>query len=159
MITHVYASSVSATLPRQELNAARASTACWACDDDKLLRPTRRLSLSSDRHVPPSKEAPQPPVKSFVLSRWRGQVPLETVFWRDMLMVGTAINITAGVSAILLLFYGLPTAICLLIYFLPLPLNVFLFLSVWRSAGNAETSDVLVAKIVAPLWFAVMLAF
>ena len=121
--------------------------------------PTRRLSLSSGPHVPPSREVRKPPVKPYVLSLWRGQVPLETVFWRDMLVVGTAINITAVMSAILLLLYGLPTPICLLIYFLPLPLNVFLFLSVWRSAGNAMTSDAQVAKIAAPLWFAVMLAF
>jgi hypothetical protein len=83
---------------------------------------------------------------------------LETVFWRDMLMVGTAINIIAGASAILLLVYKMPTAICLLVFFSPLPWNLFLFLSVWRSAENAKPPDALVAKIGAPLWFAVMLA-
>ena len=80
------------------------------------------------------------------------------MFWRDMLMVGTAINLTAGVSAILLLVYGMPTAICLLVFFSAVPWNLFLFLCVWRSAENATPSDALVAKIGAPLWFAVMLA-
>lgn len=114
--------------------------------------------MSSVREAQPSGNAPQSPVKTFVLSRWRGQVPLETVFWRDMLLVGTAINLMAAASAIALLISGMPTPICLLVFFSPFPWNLFLFLSVWRSAENAKAPGALAAKIGAPLWFAVMLA-
>ena len=85
-------------------------------------------------------------------------MPLETVFWRDMLLVGTAINLVVGGSAILLLVYGMPTAICLLVFFSALPWNLFLFLSVWRSAENAKAPGALVAKIGAALWFVLVLA-
>ena len=111
--------------------------------------------MSSTRETPPLKDAREAPAKSFLLSRWRGEVPLETVFARDMLIEGTLINILAAASGILLLVFGTPTPICVLIYFAPLPWNLFLFLSVWRSAENAGAVG---AKLGAVLWFMVMLA-
>jgi len=142
---------------------------CRVRDDDMLRRSARsiaahkiatnrRLSLTSARDARPSRNAARSSPKSFVLSRWRGQVPLETVFWRDMLGVGTALNLMAAASAMLLFMAGKPTAICLLVFFSAVPWNLFLFLSVWRSAENTKGPGALVAKIGSVLWFVLMFA-
>jgi hypothetical protein len=85
-------------------------------------------------------------------------VPLETVFWRDMLGIGTAINLMAAASAMLLFMAGKPTAICLLVFFSAVPWNLFLFLSVWHSAENTKGPGAVVAKVGSVLWFVLMFA-
>jgi hypothetical protein len=94
---------------------------------------------------------------SFLLSRWRGQAPLETVFWRDMIVIGTAINIAAAAAALGLLIYGASTPAALAVHFGPVPWNFFLFLSVYRSADNAAGANVLTTKAGATLWLVLML--
>ena len=96
-------------------------------------------------------------MKSFLLSRWRGQAPLETVFWRDMIVIGTAINIAAALAALALLIYGAGTPAALAVHFAQAPWNFFLFLSVHRSADNAAGANVLAAKAGAALWLILML--
>jgi hypothetical protein len=109
--------------------------------------------MSSNRDAPPSESVAQPPVKSFVLSRWHGQVPLGTVFWRDMLLAGTALNIVTSPTTILLIALDQGTVIAVAVHFSPLPWNVFLFVSVWRSAEYAGQFDALVARSGAAVWF------
>ena len=46
------------------------------------------------------------PVATFFRSRWLGQVPLDRLFWRDMVLVGTAISIASSVAALVLLYFG-----------------------------------------------------
>jgi hypothetical protein len=92
-------------------------------------------------------------IKSFLLSRWRGDVPLERVFWRDMIIVGTTLNLLTGLAALALLASGEPAALALAVHFGPLPWNVFLFLSVWRAAEKAKPSEALFAKIAVVIWF------
>jgi hypothetical protein len=89
---------------------------------------------------------------SFVLSRWRGEVPLERIFWRDMIAIGTTLNLLTGLTAIVLLASGAPAAIALMVHFSPLPWNVFLFLVVWRRTEIAEPSNALIVKAVAVIW-------
>ncbi len=88
-----------------------------------------------------------------MLSRWRGQVPLGTVFWRDMLIVGTGLNAIAGVTSILMLALDVGTVTALAVHFSLLPWNVFLFISVWRSADFAQRFPATVARIGAVVWF------
>jgi hypothetical protein len=96
-------------------------------------------------------------MKSFLLSRWRGQAPLETVFWRDMIVIGTAVNIAAACAALALLIHGAGTPTALAVHFAPAPWNLFLFLSVYRSADNAAGVNVLAAKAGAALWLVLTL--
>ena len=39
--------------------------------------------------------------QGFIARRWRGDVPLRTVFWRDMLGVGTAVNVLFTFAALI----------------------------------------------------------
>ncbi|TIS02853.1 MAG: hypothetical protein E5X13_08475 [Mesorhizobium sp.] len=76
-------------------------------------------------------------VAGFLRSRWQGNVPLDRLFWRDMLLAGTAINIASSGLALVLLGLKLPLWLVLTVHFLPAPYNIFLALAVWRTAETA----------------------
>lgn len=91
-------------------------------------------------------------VQSFFASRWRGEANLTTVFWRDMLLVGTLINGVTSVAAIALLGAGASPILSAAVFFSPLPYNIFLFVSVWRAAERSNGAGAAAAKLVAALW-------
>ena len=90
--------------------------------------------------------------KKFLICRWQGKAPLRTVFWRDMLLVATALNILTGTAAIVLLTFGVSTAIALSVHFGLLPWNLFLCFAVWRSAEKVSPFEALVTRVVAGIW-------
>jgi hypothetical protein len=91
-------------------------------------------------------------VMRWILSRWHGDAPLGTVFWRDMLFVGTLINVATTLAAIGLLAIDAPTVPAVLVYFAPIPWNLLLFFSVWRSASKAPGLVATSAQVAAAIW-------
>jgi hypothetical protein len=91
------------------------------------------------------------PSTSFLARRWRGEVPLRTVFWRDMLGFGTAMNAMATFVALIAASQGAPSWVAAAIHFAPLPCNIFLFIAV----GRAEPKS-LSARWWALVWLATM---
>lgn len=87
----------------------------------------------------------------FFARRWRGEVPLRTVFWRDMLGVGTAANVLATFVALLAASQGLPHGAAAVIHFAPLPYNVLLFVAIGRAAPRSR-----IAATVALAWLGLM---
>lgn len=85
-------------------------------------------------------------------SRWRGDTPLATVFWRDMILVGTVVNAAASLAAIGLLAADAPAVIAFGAFLAPVPWNLFLFFSVWRSAAKAAASVAMAAQMAAVIW-------
>ena len=73
-------------------------------------------------------------IHRFFRSRWRGEVPLSRVLWRDTLLVGTLLNLASLVVTFVLLKNGAPTALVALVHFSLLPYNLFLVAAVWRVA-------------------------
>ena len=71
---------------------------------------------------------------------WRAEVPLRRVFWQDMVVVGTTVNIAAMGLAILAVVLGASTPAGIAIHLAPVPYNILLVTSVWRRA-DAERSD------------------
>jgi len=65
--------------------------------------------------------------------RWRGEVPLRRLFWRDMAALGTLINLVASLAALMLASQGAPAALAVALHFAPVPYNLFLAMAVWRS--------------------------
>lgn len=106
---------------------------------DRRSRPRERGSLSS-----------------FFRSRWRGDVPLGRLFWQDILIYGTTINIVAALFASFLFVQDAPTAVAAIIYFAPLPYNIFLFAALWKSAAAAAEPSASAARIAGLLWVVVM---
>lgn len=73
----------------------------------------------------------------FFRSRWLGQVPLDRLFWRDMLLVGTGISIASSAVALILLGLKMPLGLVLAVHFAPVPYNIFLTIAVWRAAEQS----------------------
>lgn len=68
----------------------------------------------------------------FVAERWLGHTPLRQLFWRDLLGVGTLVNLLFGFSALILLAKRADATWGLILHQLPLPCNLFLVSCVWR---------------------------
>ncbi len=94
---------------------------------------------------------------TFLHSLTRGTVLLETVFWRDMLAVGSGLNIAATAAALALHAADYPVWLGLLVNFLPVPWNMVLLVAVWKAAEREGGPSARTANIVAVLWFVVML--
>ena len=77
---------------------------------------------------------------------------LSRLFWVDMLLVGSAINIACSMAALFLLALKLPTGLPLLVHFAPFPYNVFLFTAVWRTARHSNDAHAHGMRIGALAW-------
>ncbi|WP_418317037.1 hypothetical protein [Piscinibacter sakaiensis] len=75
------------------------------------------------------------PKQGFFARRWRGEVELRTLFWRDMVLVGTLVNLSFSTSALLVVANGAPLWTGVLLHFGTLPYNLFLFAAITRKAA------------------------
>ncbi len=91
----------------------------------------------------------------FFLRRWRRQVPLDLLFWRDMLLIGTALNIATSVASLVALGLKADLATAMLIFLSPLPYNIFLLAAVWRTAELIEPKKAASVRVGAALWLVV----
>ncbi|TPI17337.1 hypothetical protein [Mesorhizobium sp. B4-1-1] len=88
----------------------------------------------------------------FLRSRWRGEAPLDRLFWRDMLLVGTIVSIASSALALVLLGLKLPLWLVLAVHFLPVPYNIFLTVAVWRTAEKVGGFKAQLAMLGSALW-------
>ncbi|MCM5682361.1 hypothetical protein M8A51_22770 [Schlegelella sp. S2-27] len=75
--------------------------------------------------------------KSYAVSRWRGQVHWPRAFFWDMLLVGTFVNLAVGTAAMIGITQAAPPPLTTAAWGVLLPYNVFLLVSVWRSAAGS----------------------
>jgi uncharacterized membrane protein len=108
-----------------------------------------------DPALPRPAPAVRPPAGFFV-ARWRGQVPLWLLFWRDMVLIGTTINVLAAVAAVIMARQDMPQAAVVLVFLSPLPWNLFLVVAVWRSSAASREPWVSAARLAALCWLAVV---
>lgn len=86
-----------------------------------------------------------------------GEVPLKVAFLYDMLIIGTLVNVTAGLCALAAVPLGLPGWVAIAIFLLPQPYNLMLLVSVWRSANREKSRWGDVAQIAAVIWLPAVL--
>ena len=91
-------------------------------------------------------------VGSFFRSRWQGEVPIDRLFWRDMLLVGTGISIASSVVALILLGLKMPLGLVLAVHFAPVPYNIFLTIAVWRTAEKSGGAKASLMVLGSALW-------
>lgn len=84
--------------------------------------------------------------------RWRGELPLPRALWWDMILVGSVVNLAAMLTALLLLARGAPDLLGAAVYFAPLPYNLLLTVSVWRSAERSGGQQAQAARLLALVW-------
>ncbi|QKD01309.1 hypothetical protein [Mesorhizobium loti] len=88
----------------------------------------------------------------FFRSRWLGQVPLDRLFWRDMLLVGTMISMASSALALVLLGLKMPLGLVLAAPFAPVPYTIFLTISVWRTAEKSGGAKASLMMLGSALW-------
>ena len=91
-------------------------------------------------------------VVGFFRARWWGEAPLDRLFWRDMLLVGTAISVASSALALVLLGLKLPLWLVLAAHVLPVPYNIFLTIAVWRTAEKTGGFKAQLMMLGSALW-------
>ena len=74
---------------------------------------------------------------SFFGKRWRGETSLSQLYWRDMLIIGSVLNLFTGFIALMIAAQGGELWVAVMVHFSTLPINVFLVLSLWRTPGRS----------------------
>ena len=95
------------------------------------------------------------PTRGFFASRWHGDVPLGHLFWADMLIYGTGVNVASTLAAFVLMSFDL-VVVGIIVHFTPVPFNLFLFGAVWRSSAAAQAHSRLGVRLTAIVWVALM---
>ncbi|MDX8462178.1 hypothetical protein [Mesorhizobium humile] len=88
----------------------------------------------------------------FFRTRWRGEAPLDRLFWHDMLLVGTILSLASSALALILLGLKLPLWLVLTAHFLPVPYNIFLTIAVWRTAEKSGGLKAQLMMLGSALW-------
>ncbi len=81
----------------------------------------------------------------FFSRRWCGQVPVSVLLWRDMLGVGTLINLVATALALAVVVQNGPDGLALALHFLPMPYNLFLCAALWRRPDRHALASLIAA--------------
>ena len=82
-------------------------------------------------------------LSEFFARRWRGEVALRTLFWRDMVVVGSAVNLVATFLALVLAAQGIALGIAVAVHFAPLHYNVFQVAALGRSPQRTSMTSLL----------------
>ncbi len=72
-------------------------------------------------------------MKTFITQRWHGRIGWPTLFWRDLLLIGTGLNVVMTGTALALLSQDVPIQWVLLAHLLPLPYNLLIVSALWRA--------------------------
>ena len=89
---------------------------------------------------------------NYVSRRWRGQVPISVLLFRDTLAIGSLINVLASFMALAAIGIGLHAGLAVAIHLAPTPYNFFLFAAVGRAK---DTNSLFV--LVAAVWLLIMM--
>jgi len=84
----------------------------------------------------------------FFSERWEARIPFQELFWRDLLVFGTSLNVLVTFVGLLLIAQGYPSYWAVIAHLLVLPYNLFLVLSVLRWPNVRHTF-----KFAAGGWF------
>jgi hypothetical protein len=88
----------------------------------------------------------------YVRRLWSGDLPLSRVFWIDMLVVGTLVNLASLIAAIVLFAGDAAVGWGVAVFLGHIPYSLLLFTGVWRSAARARSEWSSVAQAAAIAW-------
>ena len=89
---------------------------------------------------------------AFFVRRWRRQVPLGLMFWRDMIVVGSALNLASAFAGLMALGFKADLLTAMLIFHAPLPYNFFIVGAIWRTADLVDAANASSARFGAAVW-------
>lgn len=73
----------------------------------------------------------------FLAQRWGGCVPFKLLFWRDMVVFGSMLNLTLGLISLMFLAKD-QVAMAITLHYAAAPYNLFLFMAVQRHAERTK---------------------
>lgn len=91
-------------------------------------------------------------IGTYIRERLDGSAPLATVFWRDMMLVGTMLAIASTAAALAVFASDAPTALGVAVFLSPLPYNALVTMGVWKAADQTTPVWRDLARIIALLW-------
>lgn len=80
----------------------------------------------------------KPRAGGFFRTRWRGETYLSQLYWRDIWVVGSFINLFTGFIALMIAARGGNVWVAAMVHFASMPYNVFLVLALWRMPGRSK---------------------
>jgi hypothetical protein len=89
---------------------------------------------------------------AFFVRRWGRRVPLGLLFWRDMIVIGSALNLAAAFAGLMALGFKADLLVAMLIFHAPLPYNFFIVGAIWRTADLADAAKASSARLGAVAW-------
>ena len=92
---------------------------------------------------------------AFFVRRWRRQVPLGVLFWRDMIVVGSALNLAFAFAGLMALGFKADPVVAIAVFHAPLPYNFFLVGAIWRTADLVDAAKASSARLGALAWLIV----
>ena len=108
-------------------------------------------SKARSAEASPVTTALSPAAGNFFSRRWRGQVPVRVLFWRDMLLVGSVLNLLVTFVALMLAAQGAGAVMAALVHFAPLPYNLFLVVALQRAPQRSPAQ-----RLVGLAWLGLM---
>jgi hypothetical protein len=94
-----------------------------------------------------------------LVALWRGEVPLRQAFWEYAVVYGTIANIVATAAAIAAVAAGLPDAVGIGLFLIPVPYILTAVVGVVRSANRYQGPPMwaALAKVAVVVWGLVMI--
>jgi hypothetical protein len=94
-----------------------------------------------------------------VVALWKGEVPLGQAFWGYAVVYGTIINIVATAAAVAAVAAGLPDAVGIGLFLVPVPYILTAVVGVMRSANRYQGPPKWagLAKMAVVVWGAIMI--
>lgn len=89
---------------------------------------------------------------NFYTRRLQGRVPAAVLLWRDMILVGTLVNVACTFMAMAIIVNDIDAWAAVLLHLAPLPHNAVLLAALHRTADTDTASG-----LIAGIWFVVML--
>lgn len=88
---------------------------------------------------------------------WRGDIPMARVFWEYAVVYGTTLNFLTTIASFAVLASSGSAAWSLAVFFLPVPYNLLMIVSVWRSAARYDGPEywVVLARSLILVWAAI----
>lgn len=82
----------------------------------------------------------------YLRERSRDRVPIKVLLSRDMFLCGTVLNLVTTGLAILIVQSGYPDWLAVVVFFLPMPFNTFIWAAVWRGADQIPVFAAWIAR-------------
>lgn len=117
----------------------------------------KRVVNFNEVRFPEGKELKSQPQfkKNIIQLLWSGDIQLNDVFWKYAIVYGLIVNIISTVLLLLAFMFEWHAALISSIFLLPIPYNIFIAISVWKSADKitGQGSWPAYAKFITVLWF------